>query len=68
MALAATWMQLEILIPSEESQKEKDKYYMIIYMWYLKHGTNDLSKKQQQTHRHRKQTCGCQGGEGREWD
>ena len=54
MALAATWMQLEILIPSEESQKEKDKYYMIIYMWYLKHGTNDLSKKQQQTHRHRK--------------
>ena len=54
MALAATWMQLEILILSEESQKEKDKYYMIIYMWYLKYGTNDLSKKQQQTHRHRR--------------
>ena len=26
MACAATWMQLEILILSEVSQKEKDKY------------------------------------------
>uniref|UniRef100_A0A8D0RIC8 DUF1725 domain-containing protein n=1 Tax=Sus scrofa TaxID=9823 RepID=A0A8D0RIC8_PIG len=26
---AATWMQLEIIILSEVSQKEKDKYYMI---------------------------------------
>ena len=25
----ATWMQIEILIPSEVSQKEKDKYPMI---------------------------------------
>ena len=24
--------------------------------------------KQKQTHRHREQTCGCQGGAGREWD
>ena len=24
--------------------------------------------KQKQTHRHREQTCGCQGGNGREWD
>ena len=29
MPLAATWMKLEILILSEVSQKEKDKYYMI---------------------------------------
>ena len=24
----------------------------------------NLSTKQEQTHRHREQTCGCQGGEG----
>ena len=29
MPFAATWMDLESLILSEESQKEKDKYYMI---------------------------------------
>ena len=29
MPLAATWMDLEIIILSELSQKEKDKYYMI---------------------------------------
>ena len=29
MPFAATWMQLEIIILSEVSQKEKDKYYMI---------------------------------------
>ena len=29
MPFAATWMQLEILIPSEVGQKEKDKYHMI---------------------------------------
>ena len=29
MSFAATWIQLEILILSEESQKEKDKYHMI---------------------------------------
>ena len=28
MSFAATWMQLEILILSDISQKEKDKYHM----------------------------------------
>ena len=42
MPFAATWMQLEIIIVSEVSQKEKDKYHMIItYMWNLKYGTNE---------------------------
>ena len=29
MPFAATWIQLEIIIPSEVSQKEKGKYHMI---------------------------------------
>ena len=29
MPFAATWMQLKILISSEVSQKEKDKYHMV---------------------------------------
>ena len=29
MPFAATWMDLEIVILSEVSQKEKDKYHMI---------------------------------------
>ena len=61
-------MDLEIIILSEVSQKEKDKYHMIsydtTYMWNLKYGQMNLSTKQKQTHRHRDQTCGCQGGLG----
>ena len=30
MPLAATWMDLEIIIPSEVSQTEKDKYHTIL--------------------------------------
>ena len=29
LPFAATWMDLEIIIPSEVSQTEKDKYHMI---------------------------------------
>ena len=32
MPFAATWMDLEITILNEVSQKEKDKYYMISLM------------------------------------
>ena len=35
MPFAATWMDLEIIILSEVSQTEKDKYD-ITYMWNLK--------------------------------
>ena len=38
MSFAATWMDLEIVILSEASQTEKDKYYMISLIcgkkWY----------------------------------
>ena len=40
MPFAATWMDLEIIILSEVSQTEKDKYH-ITYMWNLKYGTNE---------------------------
>ena len=31
MPFAAAWMELEILILSEASQKEKDKYHMVSF-------------------------------------
>ena len=36
MPFAATWMQLEIIILSEVSQKEKDKYHMISFIGGIK--------------------------------
>ena len=43
MLFAATWMDLEITILSEVSQKEKDKYeYNISSMRILKCDTNEL--------------------------
>ena len=36
MPSAAPWMDLEIIILSEVSQTEKDKYHDIAYMWNLK--------------------------------
>ena len=39
MPFAATWTDLESIIVSEVSEKEK--YYMIIYMWNLKNNTNE---------------------------
>ena len=42
MPFAATWMDLQIVILSEVSQTEKDKYLMIsLIMWNLKNGTNE---------------------------
>ena len=32
MPFTATWMELETLILSEVSQKEKDKYHMILFI------------------------------------
>ena len=69
MPFAATWMQLEILTLSEVSQKEKDKYHMKLLICGISNMVQmNLPTKQKQTHRHREQTCGCQGRGGREWD
>ena len=58
MPFAATWMDLEIIILSEVNQeRERQITYDITYMWTLKYGT-----KWKQTHGHKEQTCGCQGG------
>ena len=59
MPFAATRMQQEMIILSEVSQKEKNKYYMISLICGIKYDTNDLSPEQKQTHRRREQTCGC---------
>ena len=46
MPFAATWMDLEIIILSEVSQTEKDKYHDITYMRNLKkNDTNELIYK-----------------------
>ena len=46
MPFAATWMDLEIVILSEVSQTEKDKYHMIsLTCGILKNGTNELTYK-----------------------
>ena len=39
MPFAATWMELEALILSEVSQKEKDEYHMISHIWNPMYGT-----------------------------
>ena len=42
MPFAAAWMELEMLILSAVSQKEKDRYHMIPFIiWYLIYGTNN---------------------------
>ena len=45
------------------------KYHMIaLICGVLNMAQMNLSLKQKQTHRHREQTCGCQGEAGREGD
>ena len=46
MPFAATWMSLEIIILSEVSHTEKDKYHMIsLICGFLKNDTNELIYK-----------------------
>ena len=46
MPFAATWMDLEIIILREVSQKEKDKYHMIVlYVKFNKNDTKELIYK-----------------------
>ena len=43
MPFAETWMDLEIIIPSEVSQRQIP--YDITYIWNLKEGANELLYK-----------------------
>ena len=42
LAFAATWMDLEIIIPNEVSQTEKDKYVISLTYGIFKKDTNEL--------------------------
>ena len=64
-------MDLEMIILSEVSQKEKEIPYDITDMRNLNMTQMNLSMKRKQTHRHREQTFGCQGEggvEGMDWE
>ena len=58
MPFAAIWMELETLILSEESQKDKDKYQMISHIWNLIYGTNEPFHRKD-THGPGEQTGSC---------
>ena len=61
----ATWMDLDIIILNEVSQTEKDKYHMIsLICGILKKDTKKLFTKGKYTHRHGRQICIYQRGEG----
>ena len=60
-------MDVEIVILSEVSQTEKDKYYMILLLCESKKVVQmNLFTKQQQSHSCRKQTTYGYQGEGEE--
>ena len=61
MPFVETWMQLEIIILSEISQKEREIPYDISYMWNLKYDTNELICQMETDLENRDQTVGCQG-------
>ena len=63
MPLVATWMQLEIIMPNEVSEKEKYKYHMISLIcgiWLMTQ--MNLTMKQKQSREQREQTCAHRGG------
>ena len=59
MPFAATWVDPEIIILSEVSQR-KTILYDIAYTWNLKKIQMNLSIRQKQNYRCRKQTYGYQ--------
>ena len=45
MPFAATWMDLEIILLSEVSQTDKDKYHILLYVESKKNYTDELIYK-----------------------
>ena len=52
MPFAAMWMDLEIIIPSKVSQKEKDKYHMTSLQYVEYKIQMSITTEKTQTHRH----------------
>ena len=65
MPLAATRMDPETTVLGDTRQPVKDTPRVVPRIWgaYTVAQTK-LSTEQKRTHRHRGQTCGCQGGRG----
>ena len=72
MPFAMTWMDLETVIQSEVSQKEKDKYHIISLTYGIqKNGTDELIGKaeiESQAQRTNLQLPRWEGGELGDWD
>ena len=62
---AATWLDLDIIIPSEVSQKEKDKYHMISLTCGI-YNMTQMNLSMRQTQRHRGQMWLPKGEWGRD--
>ena len=62
MPLAATWMDLEIIIPSEVSQRKTNTIWYHLHVESSKMIHMNLYTKQKQAHRRRKQTYSYQRG------
>ena len=65
MPFAATWMDLEILILSEVSQTEKERYHMISL---LKYGTDKPIYRTDTDSQIGRADLRLPRGRGREWD
>ena len=68
MPFTATWMQLEIIILSEVSQKEKDKYHLLPICGIQKKDIKELIFETKTDSQIRRMDCCCQGGSGWERD
>ena len=56
-------MNLEIIVLSKVSHEGKDKCHMVSLVCGIQNMTQmSLPRKQKETHKHREETCGCQGG------
>ena len=52
-------MELHIIMLSEISQSEKDKYHDFNHMWNLKNKTNERGRDKKKERKTRKQTLNC---------
>ena len=71
MPFSATWMELETLILSEVSQKEKDKYHMISFISGIQYRAQmniSTEKKIRDLENRFVAAPGGEGGSGRDWE